>query len=75
MKRRRIVHVINCLSVGGAERMLVRLVAATDGTRFETHVVTLLDMPDRATLRPELLALGTSVRTCGSMPAAPDRGP
>lgn len=67
----RLVHVINCLSVGGAERMLVRLAKATDRAAFETHVVTLLDWDRRETLAPELERAGFAVHRCGLDPRRP----
>lgn len=38
----RVCHVITGLALGGAERMLVKLLAATDRRRFEPSVVSLL---------------------------------
>ena len=55
MSRARIVHVIESLGRGGAERLLVDLLARLDRTRFEHHVLYLF--PDHA-LRPEIEALG-----------------
>jgi glycosyltransferase involved in cell wall biosynthesis len=39
----RVCHVITDLDVGGAENTLAALVAAVDPTRFEQHVVTLIE--------------------------------
>jgi glycosyltransferase involved in cell wall biosynthesis len=54
----RVCHLINCLSVGGTERQLVRLVAAR-GKGLDAVVVTLLD---RDTLAPEVEASGARLR-------------
>lgn len=55
MNRPRIVHLIESLGHGGAERLLADLLAHLDRTRFEHHVLYLF--PDHA-LRPEIDALG-----------------
>lgn len=39
----RVLHVITGLGTGGAERMLVRLLAATDRQRFQPIVISLID--------------------------------
>lgn len=65
MRRPRIVHVINDLSTGGAESMLVRLALSLRG-EFDQHVVCLLEHGALASLLSEqgvrVTALGTSRR-------------
>jgi len=39
----KILHLITGLSTGGAERALVRLIESSDRTRFEHHVISLID--------------------------------
>jgi len=63
----RVCHLINCLSIGGSERQLVRLVAAR-GPGVDAVVVTLLD---RNTLAAEVEAAGGRVRCVGLAAARP----
>jgi glycosyltransferase involved in cell wall biosynthesis len=63
----RVVHLINCLSVGGAERQLVRLLAARS-PGVDAVVVTLLD---RDVLRGEVEACGVRVRSVGLAASRP----
>jgi len=58
----RVVHVINCLAMGGAERQLLRLAAAQRRAGDDVLIVTLLD---KDTLRPEADRLGVPVRPLG----------
>lgn len=58
----RVVHVINCLSLGGAERQLLRLAAAQRRAGDEVEIITLLD---KDTLRPEADAAQIPVRALG----------
>src|SRR5437868_6835156 len=67
-KRVRVLYVISDLSIGGAEMMLYKLLAATDRTRFEPIVVSLID---RGALRERIEALGVAVHTVGVRPALP----
>ncbi|MBX3354343.1 MAG: glycosyltransferase [Phycisphaeraceae bacterium] len=59
----RVMHVINCLSVGGTERQLLRLAAAQQADGDEVRIVTLLakdtlrEEAERAGLRVEALGL------------------
>ncbi len=57
-----ILHIINGLSVGGAETMLYKLLSRTDRERFEPVVVSLTD---RGVLGAEIEALGVPVYTIG----------
>jgi len=58
----RIVHVINCLSLGGAERQLLRLAAAQQRSGDEATIVTLLD---KDTLRADADRAGIPVIPLG----------
>lgn len=64
----RIIHLITGLSTGGAEMMLYKLLSATDRTRFDPIVVSLMD---RGTLGERLEALGLPVYTVGMVPGCP----
>lgn len=59
---RSVTHVITGLGTGGAETMLVNLLAATDRTRWSPAVVSL---HDRGTLGDEIERLGVPVNTVG----------
>jgi sugar transferase (PEP-CTERM/EpsH1 system associated) len=61
----KIVHVVLGLDVGGLERMLLRLLAATDRDRF-TPVVCALDAP--GALAPELARLGVPLAVIARRP-------
>ena len=50
----RICHLITGLNTGGAERMLIKLLAATDRERFQPTVISLMD---RGTLGDQIEAL------------------
>lgn len=67
-ERVRVMYVISDLSVGGAEMMLYKLLAATDRTRFEPVVVSLMN---GGTLRSRVEALGVKVHTVGVSPKLP----
>lgn len=58
----RVLHVINCLSAGGAQTSLLRLLAAIDRERFDPVVVSLLD---RAPLRDQFERIGIPVHILG----------
>lgn len=64
----RILHIINDLSIGGAEMMLVKLLSATDRQRFDPVVISLID---RGSLRKRVEAMGIPVYTPGMKPALP----
>ncbi len=57
-----IVHLITGLEVGGAERMLARLVTATDRDRFTSIVVS---MTDEGAVGPLLTKAGIRLETLG----------
>lgn len=57
-KRLRIIHVINDLSVGGAEMMLFKLLAQTDRARFDPIVVALRN---RGRLHDDIERLGVPI--------------
>lgn len=65
----RILHIITGLGVGGAERMLLRLVERLPSTRFSCAVVSLL--PERETARA-LRALSVPTGSLGLRPRVPD---
>jgi glycosyltransferase involved in cell wall biosynthesis len=56
----RVVHFITTLAVGGAERMLVKLLRAMDRREFEPTVLTLVD---DGPLRETLREMGVEVRS------------
>lgn len=58
----RVVHVINCLSTGGTERLLLRLLRASDRRRFDHRVITLLEQGE---LRRDVEALGVATEAAG----------
>jgi glycosyltransferase involved in cell wall biosynthesis len=60
--RIRVVHVITGLHVGGAERMLWKLLAQTDRSRFDMHVLCLLG---DGRIGEEIRALGVPVTCLG----------
>jgi glycosyltransferase involved in cell wall biosynthesis len=57
----RVLHIITDLGRGGAELMLVKLLATLDRTRFSNNVVSLMDGP----LAPDLAAMGIPLRSLG----------
>jgi glycosyltransferase involved in cell wall biosynthesis len=61
----RVMHIINDLSIGGAEMMLQKLVAETDRNHFEPVVISLMD---RGTLRKRIEDLGVAVYTTRMQP-------
>lgn len=67
--RVRVVHIINDLTVGGAEMMLYKLLSSTDRERYDTTVVTLSSGGDL--LRERIERLGVSVQCVGMRPPAP----
>lgn len=64
----RVVHVINDLTVGGAEMMLYKLLSSTDNTRYNKTVVTLSAGSD---LRERIERLGVRVHCVGMRAPAP----
>ncbi|MEA3020050.1 MAG: hypothetical protein QOI47_1574 [Actinomycetota bacterium] len=63
----RVTHVIDGLSVGGAEVMLASLVHNTDPTRFRSEVISLTDI---GLVGQTIAARGTPVRSVGMHPSA-----
>lgn len=64
----RILHVINDLSIGGAEIMLYRLLSQKSRRLFEPLVISLMD---RGPLRQRIEELGIPVYTAGMKPGLP----
>lgn len=64
----KVMHIINDLSIGGAEMMLHKLLIQSDRRRFEPVVVSLID---RGALREEIEALGIHVYTARMKPGVP----
>ena len=64
--RLRVVHIIETLAMGGAERMVTEIACRLDRRRFEPCVVAL---HGRADLKPRLEANGVSVTLVGTSPA------
>jgi glycosyltransferase involved in cell wall biosynthesis len=66
----KIAHVINALSIGGAEGMLLRLLTTTDRRAFEPRVYTLLS--PAGSIGGRIRALGIPVRELGMGQGAPN---
>jgi len=64
----KVMHIINDLSIGGAEMMLYKLLAESDRERFEPVVISLID---RGALRERIKGLGIAVHTTGMKPGLP----
>jgi glycosyltransferase involved in cell wall biosynthesis len=64
----RVTHVTNTLDVGGAERMLLKLIANQDRSRFQPTVIGLLG---EGPIGNSLRELGVRVETLGLHPEAP----
>lgn len=64
MTRRRILHLITRLPIGGAERMLLGVLRNLDTTRFESTVCCI---QDRGELAEEVESLGIQVHALGLM--------
>lgn len=64
----RILHIINDLSIGGAEMMLYRLLSQTSRQRFAPVVISLMD---RGSLREQIEELGIPVYTARMKPGLP----
>jgi glycosyltransferase involved in cell wall biosynthesis len=64
----KILHIINDLSIGGAEMMLYKLLSEMDRERFDPVVISLVD---RGRLRDRIEALGIPVYTTGMKPGRP----
>lgn len=62
------MHIINDLSIGGAEMMLYKLLAESDRERFEPVVISLID---RGALRERIEGLGIAVHTTRMKPGFP----
>ena len=54
----KILHIITGLNTGGAEIMLYKLLSATDRSRFESVVVSLMD---KGTIGEKIEALGVRI--------------
>ncbi|HXM34931.1 MAG TPA: glycosyltransferase [Pyrinomonadaceae bacterium] len=67
----RILHVINDLSIGGAEMMLYRLLSQENRQRFDPVVISLMD---RGSLRERIEELGIPVYTARMTPGLPTLG-
>lgn len=66
--RIKILHIINDLSVGGAEMMLYKLLSGINRERFDPTVISLID---RGKLRDSIEALGIPVHTASMKPGRP----
>jgi glycosyltransferase involved in cell wall biosynthesis len=64
MNRRRVLHLITRLPIGGAERMLLGVLRNLDATRFDSIVCCI---QDRGELADEVESLGIPVRALGLM--------
>jgi glycosyltransferase involved in cell wall biosynthesis len=64
----RILHIINDLSIGGAEMMLYRLLSQSTRQRFDPVVISLMD---RGSLRGRIEELGIPVYTARMKPGRP----
>lgn len=64
----RILHIINDLSIGGAEMMLFRLLSQNSRQRFDPVVISLMD---RGSLRARIEGLGIPVYTARMKPGLP----
>ena len=64
----RIVFIITGLSTGGAEMMLLKVLARLDRQRFSPHVISLTT---RGELAPRIAALGIPVDALGMKPSLP----
>jgi glycosyltransferase involved in cell wall biosynthesis len=64
----RILHIINDLSIGGAEMMLYRLLSHKSRDRFDPVVISLMD---RGSLRQRIEELGIPVYTARMRPGLP----
>ncbi|MFC3883538.1 glycosyltransferase family 4 protein [Bacillus songklensis] len=67
----KILHVITCLDVGGAEMMLYKLLKHTDHTKFESFVVSLTD---KGSIGEKIEHLGIPVYTLGLKPGEMEPG-
>jgi glycosyltransferase involved in cell wall biosynthesis len=66
--RIKILHIINDLSIGGAEMMLYKLLSGINRERFDPVVISLID---RGKLRDSIEALGLPVYTTNMKPGRP----
>jgi glycosyltransferase involved in cell wall biosynthesis len=65
----KVTHVITGLETGGAETMLYRLLARTDGSRFDSEVVSMTDI---GPIGQKIKALGVPVRALGMRRGVPN---
>ena len=65
----KLVHLITDLDVGGAERMLQKLLACRDSSRFDVQVISLTDV---GVVGKEIEKLGITVRGLGMRPGLPN---
>ena len=66
---RKVAHIINGLGVGGAETMLINLLAATDPNRYESVVVSL---KDEGQLGPTIQSMGVPVHALNMRSSLPN---
>ncbi|HEV2915761.1 MAG TPA: glycosyltransferase [Pyrinomonadaceae bacterium] len=66
--RIKVLHIINDLSIGGAEMMLYKLLSGMSAERFAPVVMSLVD---RGNLRERIEALGIPVYSAGMSPEMP----
>lgn len=66
--RIKVLHIINDLSIGGAEMMLYKLLSGMSEERFSPFIISLVD---RGKLRERIEALGIPVYTAGMNPEMP----
>ena len=62
------LHIINDLSIGGAEMMLYKLLSGMNKKRFDAVVISLMD---QGKLRDRIEALDVPVYTVGMKPGVP----
>ena len=64
-QKKRILHIINDLNVGGAETMLLRLMQTVDRSRFDPVIITMIESGE---LGPQFEALGIEMHALGARP-------
>jgi len=64
-----VVHIITCLSTGGAEMMLYNLLSAMDRAEFKPEVISLTDI---GPVGEKIKALGVAVQALGMRRGAPN---
>lgn len=65
----RVVHIINSFEFGGAEAMLCNLLLRSDRSRFEPHVISLID---NLRVAGPIIDSGIPLKTMGMKPGVPD---